>query len=289
MKRISSAIVVMTLSIMAACSSGRPEAVSEEDILVSVGDSDLYLHDVERMIPFGLTPEDSTEMFRRIVESWVETRVLEDVAKENVIDLSRIDKRTQIYRNRLIVEEYLRKMGANAPSEVSPSAAEEYYAQYGDSMILDRPLVKGIFLRTSERDPEIENIRRWVASGLPEDIDLLEKRGLREATGYEYFSDRWVEWDDVARQIPLRVESPDSFLRENPDFETTHGGSVYILHVTDYVPSGKVMPKEFAMKRISEILSDRRKGEYLKNLKRSIYNKAIKEGKLRKGSFKLLN
>ncbi|MDE5806531.1 MAG: hypothetical protein K2H76_00305, partial [Muribaculaceae bacterium] len=165
MNRISSAIIVMTLSIMAACSSGRSEAVSEEDILVSVGDSDLYLHDVERLIPFGLTPEDSTEMFRSIVENWVEARVLEDVAKENVVDLNRIDKLTQLYRNRLIVEEYLRKMGSNAPSEVSRSDAERFYAQYGDSMILERPIVKGIFLRTSERDPEIENIRKWVASG----------------------------------------------------------------------------------------------------------------------------
>lgn len=272
---------------VAACSSGRQETPKEDDILVSVGDSSLYRRDVERQIPFGLAPEDSTEMFRRIVDSWVETRTLEEVAKENVVDLERIDRLVETYRNRLIVEEYVRKMGENAPSDVSKEDIRAYYRQFGDSMMLEQPLVKGIFLRTSERDPELENIRRWVASGLPEDIDNLEKRGLREATGYEYFSDRWVEWDAIGRQIPFRVENPDAFLDANPDFEISHAGSVYILHVTDFVPSGSRMPEDYAMRHISEILSDRRRGEYLRKLKRSIYENAMKQGKLRRGSYDL--
>ena len=259
--------MALFICIAVGCVRKPQDSASTENLLVSVGDSSLFLEDVRRLIPYGLTSDDSVEMANRIIDNWIENRVLEDVARENVIDLERIDRLTQNYRNRLIVDEYLRKMGDNAPSEVNKTEVEEYYRQYGDSMTLDQPLLKGIYLRTSEHEPE------------------LEKRGLREATGYEYFADRWVEWDKIARQIPVRIDDADLFLKENRDFEISHGGSVYMLHVTDFVPSGSVMPKEFATSRISEILADRRAWEYRKNLKLSIYRKAMKEGKLKKGSY----
>lgn len=277
--------MALFICIAVGCVRKPQDSASTENLLVSVGDSSLFLEAVRRLIPYGLTSDDSVEMANRIIDNWIENRVLEDVARENVIDLERIDRLTQNYRNRLIVDEYLRKMGDNAPSEVNKTEVEEYYRQYGDSMTLDQPLLKGIYLRTSEHEPELENIRKWIASESEPEIDELEKRGLREATGYEYFADRWVEWDKIARQIPVRIDDADLFLKENRDFEISHGGSVYMLHVTDFVPSGSVMPKEFATSRISEILADRRAWEYRKNLKLSIYRKAMKEGKLKKGSY----
>lgn len=277
--------MALAICIAGGCARKPMDSETEGNILVSVGDSSLFLEDVERQIPAGLPPEDSVEMLHRIIDNWIETRVLEEVARENVIDLKRIDRLTQNYRNRLIVDEYLRKMGENAPSDVKHSDVENYYRQYGDSMRLDQPLLKGIYLRTSERDPQLDNIRRWLSSGSEYEIDELEKKGLREATGYEYFTDRWVAWEDVARQIPVRVTDADNFLKENRDFEITRGGSVYMLHVADFIPSGEVMPKEFAMAQISEILADRRVGAYRKNLKNSIYRKALREGRLKKGSY----
>ena len=286
-KGVVSLIASLLILAASSCSKKHQEAEGEGDILVTVGDSSLYVNDVEILIPYGLTPEDSAEMFDRIVEDWIETRVLEGVAKENIVDIERINRLTANYRNRLIVEEYLRKMGDNAPSDVNGSVAEEYYRQNGDSMILKQPLLKGIYIHTSEKDPELDNIRKWISSGSAEDIDKLEKRGLREATGYEYFTDRWVEWDALSRQIPVRVENADTFLMNHPDFETVRGGSVYILHVTDFVGSGKVMPKEFALRKISEMLSDRKKGEYMAGLKRQIYIKALREGTLKRGKYDL--
>lgn len=290
MKIIESVIIMLLVgSIAGGCASKPEETSTEDNVLVTVGDSSLLLEDVERQIPFGLEPDDSIEMFQKIVDNWVESRVLEEVANENVIDLERINNLTRNYRNRLIVDEYLRKMGQNAPSDVQKSDVENYYRQYGDSMTLEQPLLKGIYLRTSERDPELDNIRKRLFSSSEKEIDELEKKGLREATGYEYFADRWVEWDEVARQIPIRVKDPDSFLKENKNFELARGGAVYLLHVTDYVASGSVMPKEYALSRIAEVLADRRAGEYRSNLKKSIYQKAIEEGKLKKGSYDPLN
>ncbi len=273
--------------ILAAISCSRkPEAgAGPGDPLVYAGDSALYREDVLRLIPSGLAPDDSSELFRNIVDRWVETRILEEVARENIVDRERIDRLAEDYRNRLIVDEYLRKMGDIAPAEVASEEITAYYRQYGDSMTLEEPLVKGIFVRTIVKDDALANIRRWMMSAQPADIDELEKKGLKEATGYEYFAERWVEWSELARQLPERVPDADIFLKENRDVEFVSGGTVYLLHVSDYILSGNVMPEDFARQKIVGILADRRQGEYLKNLKLSIYRKAIKEGKLKKGSY----
>lgn len=257
----------------------------KEDMLVSVGDTALYLNDVLSLMPYGLSPEDSVEMFHRIVDDWIEYRVLEEVAKDNIIDLERIDRLTRRYRNRLIVDEYLRLMGENGGTEVSKRSVDSYYSQYGDSMYLRQPLVKGIFLKTSQKDSELSNLRKWIASGSEKEIDELEKNGLKEASGYEYFIDKWVEWDRIASQIPYRIEDADEFLKKNRDFETAYCGSVYLLHIEDYLPSGSKMPSDYAKGRIREYLSGRSMDDYRRNLKHSIYMQALKDGKLKKGSY----
>ncbi|MDE7413354.1 MAG: hypothetical protein K2N05_06155 [Muribaculaceae bacterium] len=284
MKNLSLLIVPMMLTVL-GCSRSTEENRSERDILVSVGDSVLFQDEVERKIPGGISADDSLAMFHEIVDSWIETRVLENVARENVVDMERINRLTENYRNRLIVDEYLRKMGDNAPAEIDKKEVAAYYTQYGDSMLLEQPLVKGIYLRIPSTDKEISNIRKWITSAAEEDIDRLEKKGIHDATGYEYFADRWVEWSDIAGQIPYKVEDADLFVKENKIFETSHGGYSYFLHILDFVPSGSKMPQEYAFAYVADILADRRKGEYRKNLKRSIYRNAIKEGKLKKGSY----
>lgn len=284
-KGISVFLLVMATFMVIGCQSKERNSEEAKSILISVNDSSLLLEDVLRLIPSGLTPEDSVEMFNQIVDEWVENRILEDVAMENVIDLERINRLTQNYRNRLIIDQYIQNMTENAQSKVSKKEVEEYYRSYGDSMILEQPILKGIYIRTSEKDPSLEKIRKWIGSGSKSEIDELEKTGLREATGYEYFADRWVQWDNIAPQIPIRVEDADKFLKENKDIDTTHAGSTYLLHVVDFIPSGTKMPKEFALVRINEFLSDKGMSDYRRKLINSLYKKAQKDGKLKIGSY----
>ncbi|MDE6835981.1 MAG: hypothetical protein K2J03_03370 [Muribaculaceae bacterium] len=271
--------------LMTGCGEKTQPKENEGEILLEIGDSVIYKEEIERLIPYGLVPEDSVALFHQIIDSRVESILLEDLAKENVIDLERIDRLTQTYRNRLIIEEYLRKMEEGASTKANDKEIDRYYAQYGDSMILTQPLVKGIYLRTTSGDDRLPDIRQWVKSASQGDVDQLEKKGLREATGYEYFADRWVEWSAIAEQLPVRVKDADLFLKENKEYEIERGGTVYLLHVSDFIPSGEKMPEAYAKSKISEILTDKHSGEYRSRLKESIYRRAIEDGKMKPGTY----
>ena len=114
--------------------------------------------------------------------------------------------------------------------------------------------------------------------------NIRESR-LRRATQYNYFNDQWHEWSVVADQIPYRFFDADAFVRSTQNFETSDNGTVYLLHISDFVPSGEEMPYEFARLRISEILHSADVAAYRKRLMDDIYREQIGAGVLKPGLY----
>lgn len=269
---------------LGSCGHKEVRADQPEDILVEVGDSALTLREVLSQIPVGLSPEDSTEMFHSLVDHWVRNLMLSDLAKENEREMDRIDRMVEDYRNSLIIERYLRSKEGEA-GEISEDAIKQYYNLHREEMVTTEPLIKGIYLKVSEDVRNLDQIRQWMKDGSAEAVDRIEKEGLREASQYEYFIDRWVDWSVVAEQIPYRFFSTDAFLKSTKDFETSYGGSIYLLHVSEYLPAGSEMPQEYAASRIADILTREGRVNYRARLLTSLYKRGIKAGKLKPGMY----
>lgn len=105
-----------SLQMPLACSSPAGEEVSAEKILVEVGDSALTVREVVSRIPSGLSEQDSLDLFNSIVERWVRTMMLSDLASDNIADLEKIDRMAEDYRNNLIIERYLRSKQGEIPA-----------------------------------------------------------------------------------------------------------------------------------------------------------------------------
>ena len=277
--------VILILLAVTACGGSKETSASEEDVLVTVGDSSLYLNDVLRKIPSGLASEDSAAMFDRIVDGWVESMVLTDVASENVSELERINRMAEDYRKGLIIESYLRHMEETSSPKVSDAQVAEYYAANKDDMILEAPLIKGVYLKTADEDEQISNIRKWMETATENAIDNIEKYGMRLASQYEYFADEWVEWNSVADLIPYKFFDADAFLQSTSNFETSYAGSTYFLHIYDFVASGQPMPAEYAAKKIRDILSEKNSSAYRDNLIRRIYRQKMADNVLKPGLY----
>lgn len=282
------AILFLLSFLMTACREGGSSSdgkLPETSVLVTAGDSALTVEEVVHRIPSGLTEEDSVALFSRIVENWVEQRVLIALAEENVIDLDRIDRLTQEYRNQLIIEEYLRKKTLSGQTEIRPEAIRSYYESHKEDFRLREPILKGIYIQASETDPQLPEIREWMASGKEDALDRLEKHGMQRPIRYEYFVDRWVGWNAVMEKIPSRIEDGDEFLAGNKDFETVNRGTVYRLHVMDWIPSGEIAPLEYVSPRIAGLLAETASSKARAQLIRSIYVNSIKNGRLVPGLY----
>lgn len=266
------------------CSKEKMASGPVDRVLVSVGDSSLTVDDVIRVMPAGLSPEDSIEFVRTHAEGWLRRMALLDFAKKNLVNYDEIDRLVEDYRNTLLVERYLQQMDVKV-SDISDSEINRYYDSNGDSMTLEGPIVKGVYIKIPESEPRIEDVRKWMRAGTDEAVDNIEKFGLSQAIQYEYFNDRWVDWSEIAEHIPYRFYDADAFLESSKDFETEYNGSVYMLHISEFIPSGKEMPLAYARGEIRKILFREHSRNYRDRFIRSIYSKEIKDGKLKPGLY----
>lgn len=252
---------------------------------VSVGDSVLYMSEVMKGIPYGIDSADSIHIMRNVIDTWLRRQVLITIAERNLDNAEEIENMVNRYREDLILDRYLSLMDSRDNVRIDKRKLNLYYKTYGDSMLLEEPLVKGAFIKVLGTDPELEKIREWMGKADNKSIDNLERYGLRSATQYAYFNDKWYPWHEVAELVPYRFFDADAFLESTVDFETNYGGSVYILHISDYRNSGEKMPEEYAKSQIAEMLRHEEVAQRREALISELYSKAIEEGVLKRGVY----
>ena len=275
---ISAVLLLIILS--TACSNKNKQ--DSGDILVTVGNAVLTLDDLRKQLPSGLSAEDSTALAHSYIRSWIDSRLISEISSQNIGDLTEIDRMTEQYRNELITYEYRRRMfDDRIKSEITEDSIKKYYDENLTELKLQRPILKGIYLKIPNESPSLKNAKKWYVSTKTEDIDKLEKQCLDGAIHYDYFRDRWVDWERIESLIPAEFGSdPNSFLATHKNLEISQGDFTYLLSISEYIPSGKTMPYEFAKETIKDILAYSRRAEYDRLLRLSLLKEAEDNGQI---------
>lgn len=284
LRHIAPFCITMVLAmgcVLVSCRDKGEQQPAESEIIVEVGDTALTMTDVLRRIPKGLSPTDSIALFNSIVESWLDRILLDELGQENIDDMDQIERMVEEYRRKLIVASYRRTLRASHRWTVPEDSVRRYYASYKGQLNLERPVLKGLYVKLPSDASRLGDIRRWMMTATPDAIDNLEKYGLKDAIEYSFFEDNWTDWNLIARQIPYRFEDPDEFVRKKQNFEISYGGITYILHISGYMLSGETMPYEVAAPLIAERLEGKAGERFEEDLIRGLYIRARKEGRLR--------
>lgn len=263
--------------VLISCSKKKQE---DEDVLMRFGDKTITYGEVIEMIPDGIHSADSAALFRSLLDSWLRDVVLSDFAEERLYDTEAIDRRVKDYRNNLIVLEYLNRMRETQNPKIEESRIKEYYDLHKKEIKLETPLVRGVFLKINSDITGKDVLKKLLTSDNPEDIDKLERDWLDRALQYNYFRDKWIDWETIKGMIPYRFGDPDNFLTETKFFTTDYDDCSYYLAVTDWLKSGEAQPYEYARRWITDVLTQGELAEYERVLVKSLIEKSLKEKKL---------
>lgn len=242
-------------------STGAGESGDGSAVLARVGSSKLTIDEVRKNMPGGITPDDSVKFVKGYVYSWVDTRLVLEMAPAD-LDMAEIDRLVAEYREALISEAYRRKMAEDGANPAfSEDSLKSYYEQHKADFKLRTPLVKGVYVKLPSAAANIGSVRKLMRSDKAEDIDRLEKEVIRSnAIHYDYFRERWVDWDQIDVRIPYDFGSPESFLRPGRFLETSADGHSYFLRISEVLPASSVMPFEAAREDVRErLLAERRR------------------------------
>ena len=153
-----------------------------------------------------------------------------------------------------------------------------YYEENQKKFVLDKALVKGLFLKIPVDAPGLVDVKGWYRSTSEASLEKIEKYSVQNASIYDYFYDKWVDFDQVMDNIPVHVSNANDFLRANKFVEVLDSTYCYLLNIKEYLPAGSVAPYDYASAQIVEMLTNRRKVEFLKKFEEELYNDAVRSG-----------
>jgi hypothetical protein len=215
------------------------------------------------------------------VKRWVKDALIYDVALRNLEGKERkaVGKLVEEYRHSLIRYRYQEQLiKERLSSELQESDKMKYYEENKNKFILDKALIKGLFLKIPVDAPGIADVKKWYKSTSEASLENIEKYCLQNATIYDYFYDKWVDFDQVMGNIPIRLTNEDAFLKANKHIEVSDSLYCYLLNIKEFLPKGDVAPFEYASPQIIEMMINLRKVDFLKEFEEELYNDAVRSG-----------
>lgn len=250
------------------------------DVLVSTHGHQLHRSEVESLIPKGATSADSLLIAESYEKKWVKDQLIFEVAARNLSDeKEEIEQLVDDYRRSLIRYRYQELLvEERLKAEISEMDKQRYYEENQKLFTLDRGLIKGLFLKIPADAPGLADVKKWYKSSDESALENIEKYSVQNATIYEYFYDKWVDFDEVMDNIPMYVNDATSFLKTHKTVEVADSSYCYLLNIRDYLTPGELEPYESASPRIVEMLVNQRKVEFLRNFEDELYNDAVRSG-----------
>lgn len=277
MKKIHICIlIIFGISVLYSCGGGVADADREKFPVVTLKDKTLYKADLDAVLPVGLSPEDSTVAAKAYIEMWINDRLMYDKAQQNVVNKNDIEELVDNYRKSLITNSYqeqlLRERFSGSESE---SQLKAYYEQHKSQIKLEENIIKGLYLKIPIDSKQLSNFQKWYKQTTDAAIENIEKNTLQNAVAYEYFYDKWVNFSDVMENIPTLITNEQQFLQTNRNIEVRDSSFVYLLNIKEYKLTGSEAPYDYIKGQLSEIFLEQRKADYLKQVRKDLYDKAI--------------
>jgi len=257
--------------------------LQKEEPVAKVGERQLTMTELSGYIPDYLNATDSALWADDYVKKWVQRELLLLKAEENLkADLKDVSKELEEYRNSLLIYRYKNELVKETmDTTVTDSNIQKYFDDHRESFILNRNIVKAIYIKIPVQVSNPDNIKDLCLSENKEKQAKLNEFCMSYAKAYDRFNDQWVAADMVLGNVPEVIKDQDQFLERNRFVESTDMNYYYIVCIRDYRLSGKVSPIEYVKNDIRNLILSRQKIEFLKQIEKDIYKEGLDNNKVK--------
>jgi hypothetical protein len=271
--------VVPFLFILLVSCQDRTRQNTEKPI-ARVMNSALYIKDIEGIFPEGVSREDSIQIAKNYIEKWIRRQLLLNKAELN-LDESEKDVKEQIdnYRSSLLIYKYEQSLlKQKLDTVISFQEIQDYYNNNQTNFLLNKNLVKALYIKIKRSSPELWKLRQWYRQDDSESIKNVESYCYKYADFYDYFNDQWIDFSLLIDKIPLQIGNPENYLRYRQYIEAYDSTHNYFVRLYKVAFKGDPSPIELVKDDIERIILNKRKIELLSKVEDDIYNDALKRG-----------
>ena len=247
--------------------------------IARVNDTYLYKSDIEDLITEGTSKEDSTIRVTNFINQWATQQLLIDGAKVNLSQ----DKQDEFnalvdqYKNDLFIKAYLEALVKRSiDTTISSEEAQEIYETNKEAFKLNEELIKFRYINVDENNSDLEDIETRFKRFDAEDREVLDSIAI-QFRSYSLNDSIWIRANQAVLKIPvITEENKQELLKKSNFIQLKDSLSLYLVQINEVLLRNENAPIEFVMPTIRQIVINKRKLEFIKELEKDITKDAIK-------------
>ncbi len=267
--------VVILAALLPSCKAFQ-SFIHDGEVVAKLGDHKLYLSELEKVIPNGISPEDSLNLANLYINSWATGKAFQDIAEQKLSKEEKdVSKELEDYRQSLLRYRFEQRfISERLDTTVSPKEVDEYFEAHKDNFKLERPIVKARFMKISEDSPNLRTIKKLMSSDDVSDVIAADSLAFNSAQRYADLSDTWIDAATLAGDFG--VDYLEMLSKKNGNFIEIKDGDGFLLvaFIADMVKAGEIPPVEFCEERIKDIIISGRKHKLLTTLEQDLIEDA---------------
>ncbi len=255
---------------------------SAKDVVVAkVGDNMLYLNELSKIVPAGMSQGDSTLIADDYIKKWIKQELLIQKANENLTTEQKdVTKELMDYRNSLIIYKYKNElMKQRMDTTVTENQIEKYYNEHPDNFNLNNDIVKAIFVKIPNDVANPGQLKSLIENTSDEGLEELREYCLQYAKGFDIFMDRWVDFEMIRKNLPPALTETEHLLTGKKQIEAKDSIYYYLVSIQDYRLKNQVAPLEYVEDNIRNLILNQRKIIFLKEIEENIYKEGVRQNK----------
>ena len=273
MFRCKNIIYFILYILLISCNSDHKS--DTRDIIVEIKGQTLHKQEIDSLFVKSISYSDSVEIAENYINNWIKDRLILEKALENIKEKDVIEKEVQRFREELIISSYISSLVTEefVEKNIEENECELFYSQNKEHFILDKQMIKGIFLKIPADAPGLKDIKKKIKVVNEESLDIIDKYSLQNAITYEYFMDKWISSDLIFKSFPSDMTQGNK-LASNITIDATKDDYWYYLFIKDVLNKGEIEPFDISKSKIEDILLQKKMKEYIFTLKNDLYIQA---------------
>ena len=248
---------------------------NEGRIIASVNEKDLMLEEVLEEMPIQI--EDSSFFVERYMNDWIRNQLMIYHAEINLSSaIQNYEKQIKEYRASLLIYAYQQELiNQKFDTSISLKQVTDYYNQYKDEFKLSKNIFKGRFIVVDRSAPKLINLNKWYKSNKESSLEDLNDYCQQFAKEYYLEDDRWQYFSIFNQKLPEFIIEESYFLENTKGVVFEDDNLRYYVFIKDYLINGSISPLEMEQEKIKNVLLNKNKIEYLKQLEDELYQNGL--------------
>ena len=262
---------LIVLSFLACNTNDTSKKIDKNDVLLAKVDNEqLYLSDIPLFQLNNLEFEDSVSFLKAYVQNWIKEEVIVQKAKENITNISTINRKAKQFKNDLLRAAYEKKVIESATVEISLKDLENYYKAHKEYFVFEENYYELQYILLPKNTSGIKQIRKNISENKPSAFitsycnNNPEKCHLNKSVlKKESFvlNNLKLSKSALAKKSSYRYFYPT----EN---------TVLIYKINSKKNKGDIAPLEIVEKELSLMALENKKQEFLQDFEEKTFQKA---------------